>query len=30
MLTALAWAADHPPDDVQILDVPRIRELARR
>ena len=28
MLTALAWAVDHPPDDVQILDVPKIRELA--
>ena len=28
MLNALVWAVDHPPDDVQILDVPRIRELA--
>ena len=28
MLNALEWAVDHPPDDVQILDVPRIRELA--
>jgi uncharacterized protein YbjT (DUF2867 family) len=28
MLTALVWAVDHPPDDVQILDVTRIRELG--
>ena len=28
MLNALVWAVEHPPDDVQILDVPRIRELA--
>ena len=28
MLNALVWAVDHPPDDVQILDVPRIREVA--
>jgi nucleoside-diphosphate-sugar epimerase len=28
MLNALIWAVDHSPDDVQILDVPRIRELA--
>src|SRR5204862_886492 len=29
ILTALVWAVDHPPDDVQILDVPRIREISR-
>lgn len=29
MLTALIWAVDHTPDDVRILDVPKIRELAR-
>ena len=29
MLSALVWAVDHPPHDVQILDVPRIREVAR-
>ena len=28
MLNALVWAVEHPPDDVQILDVPRIHELA--
>ena len=29
MLNALIWAVDNPPDDVRILDVPRIRELWR-
>ena len=29
MLRALVWAVDNPPDDVRILDVPTIRELAR-
>jgi len=29
MLNALVWAAEHPPDDVRILDVPKIRALAR-
>jgi uncharacterized protein YbjT (DUF2867 family) len=29
MLTALAWAVENPPSGVQILDVPRIRELSR-
>jgi len=29
MLTSLVWAVDYPPDDVQILDVPRIREISR-
>jgi uncharacterized protein YbjT (DUF2867 family) len=27
MLRALVWAVDNPPDDVRILDVPKIREL---
>jgi uncharacterized protein YbjT (DUF2867 family) len=30
MLRALVWAADHPPDNVQILDVPKIRALTRK
>ena len=30
MLKALVWAVDHPPQDVRILDVPKIRELARQ
>lgn len=29
MLTALVWAVEHPPDGVQVLEVPRIRSLAR-
>lgn len=29
MLRALVWAVEHPPDNVRILDVPTIRELAR-
>lgn len=29
MLAALVWAVGNVPDDVQILDVPRIRELGR-
>lgn len=29
MLNALVWAVDHPPDDIRILDVPKIREIAR-
>jgi len=30
MLTALIWAVENPPDDVRILDVPKIRDLSRR
>jgi uncharacterized protein YbjT (DUF2867 family) len=29
MLAALIWAIENPPDDVRILDVPKIRELAQ-
>jgi uncharacterized protein YbjT (DUF2867 family) len=29
MLSALVWAVENPPDDVRILDVPKIRELSR-
>ena len=29
MLSALAWATENPPNGVQILDVPKIRELSR-
>jgi uncharacterized protein YbjT (DUF2867 family) len=29
MLKALAWSVDNPPDEVRVLDVPRIRELSR-
>jgi uncharacterized protein YbjT (DUF2867 family) len=29
MLRALVWAADNPPDDVRILDVPQIRKLSK-
>jgi uncharacterized protein YbjT (DUF2867 family) len=29
MLTALVWAVEKPPGGVQILDVPKIRELSR-
>lgn len=29
MLTALVWAADNPPAAVEIIDVPRIRQLTR-
>jgi uncharacterized protein YbjT (DUF2867 family) len=29
MLNALVWAVENPPDDVRILDVPKIRELSR-
>jgi len=29
MLTALEWAVENPPSGVQILDVPKIRELSR-
>jgi uncharacterized protein YbjT (DUF2867 family) len=28
-LTALGWAVENPPSGVQILDVPKIRELSR-
>jgi uncharacterized protein YbjT (DUF2867 family) len=28
MLTALVWSVENPPQDVRILDVPKIRELA--
>jgi nucleoside-diphosphate-sugar epimerase len=28
ILNALVWAADNPPEDVRILDVPKIRELG--
>jgi uncharacterized protein YbjT (DUF2867 family) len=29
MLNALVWAVEHPADGIKILDVPRIREIAR-
>lgn len=29
MLNALVWAVENPPEGVRILDVPKIRELAR-
>ena len=29
MLNALVWAVENPPSGVQILDVPRIREISR-
>jgi uncharacterized protein YbjT (DUF2867 family) len=29
MLRALVWSVDNPPDDIRILDVPKIRELSR-
>jgi hypothetical protein len=29
MLKALVWAVEDIPDDVRILDVPKIRELSR-
>jgi len=29
MLRALIWSVENPPDDVRILDVPRMRELAQ-
>ena len=29
MLSALVWAVENTPSGVQILDVPRIRELSR-
>jgi uncharacterized protein YbjT (DUF2867 family) len=29
MLEALVWAVENPPEGVRILDVPKIRELAR-
>ncbi|HST30797.1 MAG TPA: NAD(P)H-binding protein [Chthoniobacterales bacterium] len=29
MLSVLVWAVEHPPNGVQIVDVPRIRELSR-
>ena len=29
MLNALVWSVENVPDDVRVLDVPRIRELAR-
>lgn len=29
MTRALAWCAEHPPEGVRIVDVPRIRELGR-
>jgi len=29
MLRALLWAVDNPPDDVRILDVPKIKDLSR-
>jgi nucleoside-diphosphate-sugar epimerase len=28
MLTALVWAVENPPEDVRIVDVPKIRELS--
>jgi uncharacterized protein YbjT (DUF2867 family) len=28
MLNAVVWAVDNPPEDVRILDVPKMRELA--
>jgi uncharacterized protein YbjT (DUF2867 family) len=30
MLTALVWSVENPPNDVRILDVPKIRELSQR
>ena len=30
MLKVLVWSVDNPPDDVRILDVPKIRELSRQ
>ncbi len=30
MLDALVWAVENPPQDVRILDVPKIRELSGR
>jgi uncharacterized protein YbjT (DUF2867 family) len=29
MLRAIVWSVENPPDDVRILDVPKIREVAR-
>jgi hypothetical protein len=29
MLTALVWSVENPPSGVQIVDVPKIRELSR-
>jgi len=29
MLRALVWSVENPPDDVRIVDVPKIRELSR-
>jgi uncharacterized protein YbjT (DUF2867 family) len=29
MLRALVWSVDNPPDDIRILDVPKIREVSR-
>jgi uncharacterized protein YbjT (DUF2867 family) len=29
MLNALVWSVDNPPSDIRILDVPKMRELAR-
>jgi nucleoside-diphosphate-sugar epimerase len=29
MLDALVWAVENPPDEVRILDVPKIRELSQ-
>lgn len=29
MLNALVWSVESPPDDVRILDVPKIREVSR-
>lgn len=29
MLRALVWAVENPPEDIRILDVPKIRELSR-
>ncbi len=29
VIAALVWAVEHPPEREQVLDVPRIRELAR-
>ena len=30
MLNALGWAVENPPDDIRIVDVPKIREISRR
>ena len=30
MLNALFWAVENPPEDIRIIDVPRIRELGRQ